>query len=276
MPLGVSTVANAGTVHPNPFVGPVNHTATVRVDVSGLSSDEVDSNGYLRPGVLLTRDGLLVSGADALLSIGTLAISGTAEKFKTTTTLYALVNGVQITKTATDNLTFSAAHVVTANLFGAILLQIDVAGNITTYVGEATQTTAMGYASAALAIAALPAAEANKTAIGYIVVNADTANWTANTDDLTDGSDLTTASFVDGALVSGTRNPGRGYGAVVEAVKVAAGNTSALLNAATDIDVAVATICQINRAILEDSLGRVLTDAELSNISDSIVIMNNS
>ena len=68
-----------------------------------------------------------------------------------------------------------------------------------------------------------------------------------------------------------TQNVGRGYGVVIEATKVAAGNTTALLDAATDIDVAIATHCMMQRHIVEDSLGRTLTDEELYNISDSIV-----
>ena len=72
MPMKVTAVAAAGEVHPNPFVGPVNHTAVVRADVSDLSSYEVDSLGYLKPGVFLTRAGQLVEPEAALLTIATL------------------------------------------------------------------------------------------------------------------------------------------------------------------------------------------------------------
>lgn len=53
------------------------------------------------------------------------------------------------------------------------------------------------------------------------------------------------------------------FGVVVEPVKVADGNT-ALAGITADVDVAVATICQVNRAILEDSLGRALTADEIA------------
>lgn len=131
---------------------------------------------------------------DALFDIGTLAISGVAaEKFKTTTTAAYKIGGAQYTKAATDNLTFTAAHVVTATLWGIILIQINAAGTVSTKVPAATQA----YASQALALAALPQADANNVALGYIIINADSGDWTANTDDMTNGSDLTTATFTD-------------------------------------------------------------------------------
>ena len=65
MPISVTTTAG-GDVHPNPFIGPVNHTAPVLLDVSTLSSDEVDANGYIKPGVLLQQNGDLISGASQI------------------------------------------------------------------------------------------------------------------------------------------------------------------------------------------------------------------
>lgn len=54
------------------------------------------------------------------------------------------------------------------------------------------------------------------------------------------------------------------YGITVEPVKIAKSNSAADLTAAANTDVAVATICQVNRAIIEDELGRVLTANELA------------
>ena len=63
MPLRINTV-DGGASHGNPFVGPIVATAHVKVDVSDLSDDEIDANGYLKPGVPLKQDGNLVdSGA---------------------------------------------------------------------------------------------------------------------------------------------------------------------------------------------------------------------
>lgn len=55
------------------------------------------------------------------------------------------------------------------------------------------------------------------------------------------------------------------FGVTVEAVKVADGNTDAILDAVTvDPFVAVATICQVSQDIIEDTLGRALTADELA------------
>jgi len=140
--------------------------------------------------------------SDGLIVDAGLAISGqAAEKFKTTETAVYRINGVQYTKAPADELTFTSNHVVTADKYGAILVQIDAAGTISTLVGEATQTTPMAYDSAAEAVAALPNPAAGNVALGYIIIKAEDSdghgNWTANTDDMTDGSDVETATFVD-------------------------------------------------------------------------------
>lgn len=140
--------------------------------------------------------------SDGVLQHGTLTIDAVPEKFKTTTVLYWRRNGIQFTKAATTAIVFSAAHPVTASKFGIVLVQITDAGVISTKIPGATQTTTMAYNTAPLALAALPAVDAGNTAIGYIAIAADAGGWTANTDDLTDGSDLTTAAFVNATVVS--------------------------------------------------------------------------
>lgn len=144
--------------------------------------------------------------ADGVLVDGDLAISATAEKFKTTATAYYRISGVQYSKAATDNLVFSAAHTINTagaagTYWGAFLVQINAAGTVSTKVVSADQV----YATEALAIAALPAADAGNVALGYITVNSSEATaWTANTDDLTDGSDCVEANFADSAVASST------------------------------------------------------------------------
>lgn len=61
MPIRVEDTRAAGTAHPNPFVGPINHTVAIRVDVSTLTTAEVDEQGYIRAGVPLQASGALVS-----------------------------------------------------------------------------------------------------------------------------------------------------------------------------------------------------------------------
>jgi hypothetical protein len=65
MPTGIRNIGG-GASHGNPFVGPINHPAHVKVDVSALTAFEIDTHGYLKPGVPLTQAGLLV-GAGAFV-----------------------------------------------------------------------------------------------------------------------------------------------------------------------------------------------------------------
>ena len=266
MPLSVTNTV-AGTIHPSPFLGPIDHAVPVRVDVSELSTNEVDTHGFLKPGVILTREGLLPSTDGIILELGGFAISSTAEEYKTASQLTAFIDGRQVDVAADATIPVTAAQVVSGSKFGVIVVQVSVAGAFTSKVVSATQA----YDTAAAALAAAPKADVGNAKVGHIAIAADSGGWTSVTDDMTNGSDLTTATFVETAIQSPTQNVGRGYGVVVEATKVATGSTTALLDAATDIDVAIATHCMVQRHIIEDSLGRTLTDEELYNISDSIV-----
>ena len=153
-------------------------------------------------GCAIGTDGVLISVTpaltNALLVDGALAIDATPEKFKTTQTAAYTVNGVSRTKAAASALTFSAAHVITASKYGVILVQINAAGTISTKVPASPQA----YNSDVLALAALPSPDAGCVSLGYVAIANNTGDWTANTDDLTDGSDVTTATFNDATEVS--------------------------------------------------------------------------
>lgn len=64
MAIRITTVAG-GTNYANPLVGPAQQTAHVKLDVSGMTTAEVDTDGYLKPGVLLTKLGILVGAGPA-------------------------------------------------------------------------------------------------------------------------------------------------------------------------------------------------------------------
>jgi hypothetical protein len=174
---------------------------TVRRAVLAYLSDDANGDSVVatKPdgGVAAGTDGLLLpvspTLSNALILDGDLAIHSTPEQFKTGKTAVYLINGISHTKAATTALTFSAAHVITASKFGIILVQINAAGTISTKVPSATQA----YNSAPLALAALPSADAGNVALGYIAIENNSGDWTANTDDLTNASDLTTAAFTD-------------------------------------------------------------------------------
>jgi len=58
MPIKVTKTTGSG-VYGQPFVSDIMGKAHVQVDVSALTTREVDSEGYLKPGVVLTLAGLL-------------------------------------------------------------------------------------------------------------------------------------------------------------------------------------------------------------------------
>lgn len=147
-----------------------------------------------------------IVGADGIITAPTFSVHSTPEQMAATISRFR-VGGKYVEKAAATAITFSAAHVVSASKFGVILIQTDNAGTLSTKVPSSTQA----YNSAALAVAALPAADASKLALGYVIIAAKAATWTANTDDLTNGSDLTTATFVSvsavGSLMTGAITP---------------------------------------------------------------------
>lgn len=64
MPISVTTPSGAGADYGSPFVGPVDHQASIGVDLSNLTDDEIDSKGYVKPGVPLTKAGALLGAGD--------------------------------------------------------------------------------------------------------------------------------------------------------------------------------------------------------------------
>lgn len=136
----------------------------------------------------------MIGSNDECFVAGALAIDGNPVKFQLGLSRYA-IGGLVFEKAAATAIVFSAAHVVTAAKYGAILVQISNAGVVSSKITGATQTTAMAYTTLAAAIAALPVADAGKRAIGYITVLAGVGDWTANTSNMTNGSGATTVVF---------------------------------------------------------------------------------
>lgn len=62
MPIRVNNAVTTGgsSVEP-PWVGRIDHVVAIPIDVTALTSDEVDENGYLKAGVPFLRTGLLVT-----------------------------------------------------------------------------------------------------------------------------------------------------------------------------------------------------------------------
>ena len=123
--------------------------------------------------------------ADCTFNEAGLGIHSNAAQMTTTAGLDYRCKGCQFNKVATTGITFSHAHVITQNKYGAILIQINAAGNFSTKVKAATQTTALAYDTAALAAANLPEVDASNVAIGHAVIAPTAGTFTANTTELT-------------------------------------------------------------------------------------------
>jgi hypothetical protein len=63
------SVSAGGYGYQNVFDGPADHTQTVKVDVTALTDDEVDADGYIKPGVPLSAAGGLVGAAVAVRGV---------------------------------------------------------------------------------------------------------------------------------------------------------------------------------------------------------------
>lgn len=162
----------------------------------GFAFEVVKATLYTRSlaGAVSVDPQRVAASYDGPLSSPALLIDAVPEKIKVGAHA-GFIDGVSFLKAAETAIVFSAAHVVTALKYGIILVQETSAGVVSTKVPAATPTTAMAYDSASAALSALPAPDAGNIAVGYILINANGANWDGNTDDLTDGSDVTTAVF---------------------------------------------------------------------------------
>ena len=104
------------------------------------------------------------------------------------------VGGVRYSKAAVAAGTAPGNDVVPVDTYGAVALDIDAAGTIT--VAEAADN-ATGYASAALALAGIPAVASGKARMGTVsVIRATAGAFTFGTTSLADGD--TTAVYTDG------------------------------------------------------------------------------
>lgn len=62
MPMHVKRTAG-GTTYASPFIGSIGAMMQVVVDVSTLTTKEVDADGWLKPGVPFRKNGTLISGS---------------------------------------------------------------------------------------------------------------------------------------------------------------------------------------------------------------------
>lgn len=163
-------------------------TAPVNSDLSRLEA----SFNYLL--TALQRVLAALGGADVPLTTSTLSRG-------TTVTLACSASAISI-----DGV-FAAVAAETAKAFGALgtipaakwgLIAVErVADGTTSFVSAAANYTT-GYATEALAIAAMPAQSSGKAVIGYLTILAGASGWVAGTDALaggTGGNPATTTNY---------------------------------------------------------------------------------
>jgi hypothetical protein len=68
MPIGIQTTAG-GLAHAPVFVGEIQNTDLVNIDISDLTTNEVDADGYLKPGVPFDKSGNLVGTGVAVWGV---------------------------------------------------------------------------------------------------------------------------------------------------------------------------------------------------------------
>lgn len=165
---------------------------------SGFQIHDVDGSAAVARALLkivtdrvLTTVGLAI-GTTVTIAFGAFeymigAASGTVNTFKH--------------KAAVTALSFGALGTIPASVWGIILLQIDASGTVTFKSGAANY--AAGYASEALAIAALPSPDSAKAAMGYVTILASASTWIAATDALaggTGGNPATTTNYYNAGV----------------------------------------------------------------------------
>lgn len=158
------------------------------------SSDLIQTEAQLN--ALINRLGayLAALATDSPITTGTPSI-GTTVTLASAAQIITIA-GVPVSIAAETAKAFGALGTIPANLWG--LIAIDrVAAATTTFVSAAANYTT-GYATEALAIAAMPAKTAAKARTGYITVQASSSTWVAGTDALaggTGGNPATTTNY---------------------------------------------------------------------------------
>lgn len=166
----------------------VMKVSAATIMIQGAPKDDSVPSGLVTP---VAGDGAIISPA--------LVVGSTAEKIAHGL-FYYRIGGVNKYKVADAvGVVFSAAHKVAANKFGAIGVYVDAIGTISTKIDSAAQTDTMSHDTAAIALIEVQVSDfpypTDTIQIGYILIANNGTLWTANTDDLTNGSDITTATF---------------------------------------------------------------------------------
>ena len=147
---------------------------------------------------------------DCVITASTLSRGTTVTLAATGNTIS--INGVPTAIAALTGQAFGALGTIPASKWGIIALERVLAGTASFTSGAANYTT--GYATEALAIAALPAQSADKVQVGYVTILASASTWVTGTDALaggTGGNPATTTNYYSTPSVYDTTQWTAGY-----------------------------------------------------------------
>lgn len=154
-------------------------------ELSGLTTQSADNK-------TLVNDIRSALKGDYMVSRPGLAIGSTTTAVSNVAFTYT-INGVQYSKAAVAAGTAPGNDVVPQSTFGAVAFDIGTDGTIDAVEAPDNAT---GYASAALAAAALPAAAADHARMGYVTATKSDGAFTFGTTDLNAAN--TTVAYTDG------------------------------------------------------------------------------
>lgn len=136
----------------------------------------------------------LIGGQEVPATTATLSIGTTVTLASTASVIY--IDGVFASVAALTAQAFGALGTIPASTWGVIKVE-RIANGTTTFQSAAANYTT-GYASEALAIAAMPATGAGEVATGFVTILASASGWVAGTDALaggTGGNPATTTNY---------------------------------------------------------------------------------
>lgn len=233
---GVTSQGASPAIILGPGVGPKDHSIQGEIIPTGMTPVlavtlklQVSNTGFDKETGVVCNPGLRVAASDdTKLAFAAAAQDGLQAL---TTQFDYLINEVPCSvQFDPAGQAFSAAHVVSANKYGAINVYVNAAGAITTDVPLATQ--AYNTASAAVSAAIKVLSEGPWCPVGRVIIQAGGTAWTANTSDMVAGSDLagiqvvsfgssfrdvlihqaTNAEIADGQFFEGIKGTFAGYG----------------------------------------------------------------
>lgn len=152
---------------------------------AALNSDELQDEVSLNQ-VLYGMNNLLaaIAGQEVPITTSTPSIGTTVTVACSASVIY--IDGVYAAVAAETAKAFGALGTIPASTYGVIKIERIANGTTTFQSGADNYTT--GYATEALAIAAMPATGAGEVAVGFLTVLASASGWVAGTDALAGGT----------------------------------------------------------------------------------------